>query len=123
MLSKNETSAIKNRIATPIQVAAANKEFRDKVLGMIALKAESIVIDRASAASKSFSPEDVKYLNAFADGMSAEDREKAFEGLWAKVEPQLKGKNVLDAWQADAHEELQGLARGEVRDEGQGMAR
>ncbi len=123
MLSKNETSAIKNRIATPIQVAAANKEFREKVLGMIALKAESIVIDRASSATKAFGPEDVKYLNAFADGMSAEEREKAFEGLWAKVEPQLKEKNVLDAWQADAHEELQGLARGEVRDEGQGMAR
>lgn len=136
MLSKNETTAVRNKFATLEQAAAANKDFRNKVLDIVgpgqkqevnakedaAVKA---IIDRASDSSaRSFTSDQVKTLNDFASGAETpEEREKVFEGLWEKAASQLKADGVNEAWQKDAHEELNDLAQGAVRAEQQGIKR
>lgn len=134
LLSKNETTAVKNKLATLEQVGAANKDFSKKVLNIVnnnksvgvsedaAVKA---IIDRASDKNaKSFTPDQRDVLNSVASGAeTAEDREKVFEGLWAKAETALKDAGVNEAWQKDAHKELKDLAHGAIREEGQGMKR
>ena len=136
LLSVNETTAVKNRLATLEQVAAANRDFHKKALDIVgpgqkqevnakedaAVKA---IVDRASdSTARNFSPEQMKTLNDFAAGAETPDeRAKVFDGLWEKAESQLKAAGVNDAWQKDAHNELKDLAEGIVRSEAQGLKR
>ena len=107
MLSKNETTAVRNKFATLEQVAAANKDFR-----------------ASDSSARSFTSDQVKTLNDFASGAETpEEREKVFEGLWEKAASKLKADGVNEAWQKDAHEELNDLAQGAVRAEQQGIKR
>lgn len=130
LLSKNETTAVKNKILTLEQAAAVNKEFRDKVNSIVApSKAVSMddavkaVVARASdPAAKAFTPEQVKTLNDFAaDAKTPEERQKVFDGVWAGAQAKLAGVN--EAWLKDAHQELNDLAEGAVREEQQGLKR
>ncbi len=130
LLSKNETTAVKNKLLTLEQAAAVNKEFRTKVNSIVApAKAVSMgdavnaVIDRASdPAAKAFTPEQVKVLNDFAaDAKTPEERQKIFDGVWAGAQAKLAGVN--EAWLKDAHQELNDLAEGAVREEQQSMKR
>ena len=134
LLSKNETTAVKNKMATLEQAAAANKEFRDKVKAIVApaeAKAISedaavkVVIDRASdPTAKAFTVEQRNTLLGYAAGAETpEDREKLFDGLWEKAESALKDAGINEAWQKDAHAELKELAHGVARDEQQGLKR
>lgn len=136
LLSKNETTAVKNRLATLEQVAAANRDFHKKALDIVGpdqkqeanVKEDAAVkaiIDRASDSSaRNFSPEQMKTLNDFAAGAETPDeRANVFAGLWEKAESQLKAAGVNDAWQEDAHNELKDLAEGVVRSEAQGLKR
>ena len=134
LLSKNETTAVKNRVATLEQAAAANEQFRNKVLdilgsgekkGVSEEAAVKAIIDRASDSSaRAFTPEQVKTLNAFAkDAETPEQREQVFAGLWEKAQPKLAADGVNEHWQQDAREELSDLAQGAVRSEQQGMKR
>lgn len=134
LLSKNETTAIKNKMATLEQAGAANWEFSKKVrdivnnsksVGVTEDAAVKAIIDRASDKhAKSFTPEQRDVLVKFADAADTPDaREKVFDGLWEKAETALKDASVNEAWQKDAHEELNDLAQGVVREEGQGMKR
>lgn len=133
LLSKNETTAVKNKLATLEQVAAANKEFSDKVLDIVGGKQQNVgedaavkaIVDRASdATARNFTPEQVKTLNEVAAGAETpEQREQVFASLWEKAQPKLADAGVNEAWQQDAHEELNDLAQGVVRSEQQGMKR
>lgn len=134
LLSKNETTAVKNKMATLEQVGAANKEFSQKVrdiinnnksVGVTEDAAVKAIIDRASDKNaKSFTPEQRDVLMKFADSADVpEAREKVFDGLWEKAETALKDAGVNEAWQKDAHEELKDLAQGAIREEGQGIKR
>ena len=134
LLSKNETTAVKNRVATLEQAAAANEQFRNKVLdilgpgekkGVSEDAAVKAIIDRASDSSaRAFTPEQVKTLNEFAkDAETPEQREQVFAGLWEKAQPKLAADGVNEHWQQDAREELSDLAQGAVRSEQQGMKR
>lgn len=134
LLSKNETTALKNKMATLEQVAAANKEFRDKVKAIVAPAeakavtedaAVKVIIARASdATAKSLTAEQRDTLMTFAaNAATPEDREKLFDGLWGKAETALKDAGVNEVWQKDAHIELKDLAHGVVRDEQQGLKR
>ena len=132
LLSKNETTAVKNKMATLEQAGAANKEFRQKVMDIVAPKqgvtedaAVKVLIDRASdSTAKSFTADQRDTLMTFAAGADTpEDREKVFDGLWEKAESALKDAGVNEAWQKDAHDELKDLAHGAVRDEQQGLKR
>ena len=134
LLSKNETTAVKNKLATLEQVGAANKEFCQKVREIISNSqsvtagkdaAVKAIIDRASdAVAKRFTPEQRDVLEKYvASTETPEAREKAFAGLWEKAETALKDAGVNEAWQNDAHNELNDLAHGVVREEGQGMKR
>ena len=136
LLSVNETTAVKNRLATLEQVAAANRDFHKKALDIVgpgqkqetnakedaAVKA---IVDRASdSTARNFSPEQMKTLNDFAAGAETPDeRAKVFDGLWEKAASQLKSAGVNDAWQKDAHNELKDFAEGIVRSEAQGLKR
>lgn len=128
LLSKNETTAVKNKIITLEQAAAVNKGFREKVTAIVAPAAAvtlndaiKAVVDRASSQSaKSFTPEQVKVLNDFAAKAStAEERQNYFDAAWAGAESQLEGINKV--WVNDAHIELNDLAQGIVRSEQQGV--
>ena len=130
LLSKNETTAVKNKILTLEQAAAVNKEFREKVIAIAAPAASvtlndavKVVVDRASSqTAKAFTPEQVKVLNGFAAGAETpEERQKLFDGVWAGAQAKLAGVN--EAWVKDAHQELNDLAEGAVREEGQGLKR
>jgi hypothetical protein len=134
LLWKNETTAVKNKMATLEQVGAANKDFSQKVhdivnnsksVGVSEDAAVKAIIDRASdKTAKSFTPEQRNVLMKFASSADApEAREKVFDGLWEKAETALKDAGVNEAWQKDAHEELKDLAEGVVRGESQGMKR
>ena len=93
LLSVNESTAVKNRLATLEQVAAANRDFHKKALDIVgpgqkqevnakedaAVKA---IVDRASdSTARNFSPEQLKTLNDFAAGAETPDkRAKVFDG-------------------------------------------
>lgn len=130
LLSKNETTAVKNKIITLEQAAAVNKEFREKVTAIAAPAAVvtmgaavQAVVDRASSqTAKAFTPEQVKVLNDFAaSAESPAERQKLFDGVWASAQAKLAGVN--EAWVKDAHQELNDLAEGAVREEQQGLKR
>jgi hypothetical protein len=133
LLSKNETTAVKNKII-PLEVAAvANNELGKKINAILnnsksvqisegdAIKA---IIDRASGSEKAFSADQLKVLEGFtASAGSPEERAKMLDSLWEKAEPELKKGNVMAEWIADAREELKDLSEGVVRSEEQGMKR
>lgn len=140
MLSKNESTAVKNKLATLEQAAAANREFYKKVMNVVGLvqgenqtkgvtedAAVKAVVARASGSSaRSFSPEQVKVLNDFADSQGAdtpEAREKVFSDVFSKAKEILDKDGVPEGWQKDASEELKDLSRGVVRDQQQGIHR
>lgn len=132
LLSKNETTAVKTKMATLEQAGAANKEFSQKVrdivnssksVGVTEDAAVKAIIDRASDKNaKSFTPEQRDVLMKFAED-APDTRAKVFDGLWEKAETALKDAGVNEAWQKDAHEELKDLAQGAVREEAHGMKR
>lgn len=129
LLTKDETTAVRNKIITLEQAATVNKGFREKVMSIAAPVATSIsaavkaVVDRASSPSaKSFTPEQVKVLNSFAaDAESPDERQKVFDNVWENCKEKLAGVNK--AWVKDAHQELNDLAEGIVRTEQQGLKR
>lgn len=129
LLTKDETTAVRNKIITLEQAATVNKGFREKVMSIAAPVATSIsaaaqaVVDRASSPSaKSFTPEQVKVLNSFAaDAEKPEERQKVFDNVWENAKDKLTGIN--EAWLKDAHQELNDLAEGIVRSEQQGLKR
>lgn len=134
LLSKNETIAVRNKMATLEQVAAANKGFREKALDILAPQqkqdvseetAVKVIVDRASDSSaRSFTAEQVTTLNGYAESLGdSEERGQIFASLWEKAQPQLIEAGVNEAWQADAREELQDLGEGIVRGEQQAMKR
>ena len=145
-LTSTQTLALKNKMATLDQVAAANFDFRAKVssilggIQVLAPKADQaqaetkgidkqavvdvIVARTSSQSAKSFTDDQVKALNDYAEAAGARDpetREQIFEDLWKTAEPSLKGVN--EKWQEDARAELKDLAQGNVRAEQQGMHR
>lgn len=130
LLSKNETTAVKNKIISLEQAAAVNKEFREKVTAIAApyqseneKAAMKVIVDRTSDPSaKSFSPDQLKVLEDYAtSAKTPEERKELFDVLWEKAKPEISV--VPDAWQKDAHQELNDLAEGVVREEGQGLKR
>lgn len=133
LLSKNETTAVKNKLATLEQVAAANKEFSDKVKAIVApAEAKTITEDAAVNAiiaragdktAKAFTAEQRDTLLGFASGAETpEARMKVFDDLFAKAEPELK-KLPNEKWVEDTHAELKELSEGIVRSEQQGLKR
>jgi hypothetical protein len=130
LLSKNETTAVKNKMATLEQAGAANKEFSQKVRDIVApyqveneKAAVKAIVDRASdPAAKSFTSDQVKVLEDYATHASTpESRQKLFDGLWEKAKPEMS--LVPDAWQKDAHAELKDLADGVVRENTESLKR
>lgn len=134
LLSKNETTAVKNKMATLTQAGAANKAFSQKVSDILKnsqsvavgvdAAVQAIVARTSDPAAKSFTPEQRETLMKYTASAATPDaREKMFDELWGKAETALKDAGVNEAWQKDAHEELKDLANGVVREEGQGMKR
>lgn len=129
LLTKDETTAVRNKIITLEQAATINKGFREKVMSIAAPVATSIsaavkaVVDRASSpTAKAFTQEQVKVLNSFAaDAENPEERQKVFDNVWENCKKKLAGVN--EAWVKDAHQELNDLAEGIVRTEQQGLKR
>lgn len=133
LLSKNETTAVKNKII-PLEVAAvANNELGKKINAILnnsksvqVSEADAVkaIIDRASGSEKAFSADQLKVLEGFtASAGSPEERAKMLDSLWEKAELELKKGNVMAEWIADAREELKDLSEGVVRGEEQGMKR
>jgi len=133
LLSKNETTAVKNKLATLEQVAAANKGFGEKMQSIInggesKTVAESdvvkAVIDRASdSTAKAFTPEQAGLITKFMGDIDDDGRMDVVEELWGKAKEELDKAGVNEAWKEDAHEELKDLAQGILRSEQQGMHR
>lgn len=131
LLSRNETTALRNKLATLEQLAAANKDFRTKVTaivgssqakGVTEAEAVKVVIDRASdKTAKSFTPAQVKILNDFAG--ESQDKGGVFVSLFEKAKPELDKAGVNAKWQEDTRAELADLAEGKVREQSQGMHR
>ena len=123
LLTPNETAAVRNKIITLEQAATVNKEFFTKIKEIVTPIATTIsaavkaVVDRASSPSaKAFTPEQVKVLNDYASNAeSPEDRQKVFNDVWVQAKPELSGVN--EAWVEDAHQELNDLAGGIIREE------
>ena len=123
LLTPNETAAVRNKIITLEQAAKVNKEFYTKIKEIVKPIASNIsaavkaVVDRASSPSaKAFTPEQVKVLNEYASNAeSPEDRLKVFNDVWVQAKTELSGVN--EAWVKDAHQELNDLAGGVIREE------
>lgn len=133
LLTKEETTAVKTKLATLEQVAAANKDFSDKVKAIVApVEAKTITEDAAVKAiiaragdktAKAFTAEQRNTLLGFASGAETpEARMKVFDDLFAKAEPELK-KVPNENWVEDTHAELKELSEGIVRSEQQGLKR
>lgn len=131
LLSKNESTAVREKMATMKQAMAANNELSKKVKGIVAIAkagqaADNVVkmiVDRASDKSaKSFTPEQTKAIKEFAAGSeSVEDRKALFGSLMDKAAPQLEGVNPK--WVDNVREELNDLAEGREREQSQGISR
>ena len=130
LLTPNETVAVRNKIIDLKQAAAVNRAFSDKVKALVAPVAAvsmedavKAIVDRASSPSaKAFTPEQVKVLNDYVSSVgTSDDRKGYFDGLWEVAEARLSGVN--EAWKLDAHNELNDLADGIVREEQQSMKR
>ena len=123
LLTPNETAAVRNKIITLAQAATVNKEFFTKIKEIVTPIATTMsaavkaVVDRASSPSaKAFTPEQVKVLNDYASNVeSPEDRLKVFNDVWLQAKLELSGVN--EAWVEDAHQELNDLAEGIIREE------
>lgn len=123
LLTPNETAAVRNKIITLEQAATVNKEFFAKIKNIVTPFASTMsaavkaVVDRASSPSaKAFTPEQVKVLNDYASNTeSPEDRQKVFNDVWVQAKTELSGVN--EAWVKDAHQELNDLAGGVIREE------
>lgn len=134
VLSKNETTALRNGMATFDQAAMANSEIRKKVLGIVALlKSQGVsekaavdaIVERAKdSTAKSFTPEQKETLKAYAASKgSEEERPAIFEGLWEKAAVELSALGTNEKWQQQAHDELTKLGVGQEVSEQQGMKR
>jgi len=131
LLSKNETTALRNKLAPLENLAAANKHFREQVMAIVGgekakgvseAEAVKVVIDRASDKSaKAFTPDQVKILNAYAG--DSQDKGGVFVSLFEKAKPELDKAGVNAKWQEDTKAELTDLAAGKVREQSQGMHR
>ena len=131
LLSKNETTALRNKLAPLENIAAANKHFRDSVMAIVGgakakgvseAEAVKVVIDRASDKSaKAFTPDQVKVLNAYAG--DSQDKGGVFVSLFEKAKPELDKAGVNAKWQEDTKAELTDLAAGKIREQSQGMHR
>lgn len=127
LLSKNESTAVRNKFATLEQVAAANKVFREKVTAVLSLAGKSavtedeavkVIIDRASNPSlKAFTAEQKAVLDGFAIAASTpEEREQVFASLWEKANVKLEEAHVNEQWREDVRAELSDYAEGVSRD-------
>lgn len=132
VLATNEAVAVRNKVASLDQVAAANRDFMSKVKSILSSSqtvgkeaAVGVIIARTSdPAAKAFTPEQVGTINAFAAGAATpEERQKVFDGLWAEAQPKLAAANINEVWQKDVQVELSELAKGVVREEQQGLKR
>ena len=132
LLSKNETTAVRNKLATLEQVGAANKDFSQKVQDIVNGKQETIgedaavkaIVDRASdATAKAFTPEQAGYITKFLGDIDGDGRMDVAEELWGRAKNDLDAKGVNGAWQEDAHNELKDLAQGILRSEQQSLKR
>lgn len=134
LLSVNETTALRNKMCTAEQAAAANTKFMKEVNSIIASNQSVVaatsedvaikaVVDRASdPAAKSFSAEQVKVLNDFNTAETSEERSQVFDRLFESAKPELDAKGVNEAWQKDVKLELRDLAEGVVRSEQRGIS-
>ena len=132
LLSKNETTAVRNKLATLEQAGAANKDFSQKVQDILSGKQEAIgedaavkaIVDRASdATAKAFTPEQAGYITKFLGDIDGDGRMDVAEELWGRAKNDLDAKGVNGAWQEDAHNELKDLAQGILRSEQQSLKR
>ena len=132
LLSTNETTAVRNKLATLDQVAAANKDFSQKVADIVSGKQQGVsendavkaIVDRASdSTAKAFTPEQVGYITKFLGDIDGDGRMDVAEELWGKAKNDLDAKAVNSAWQEDAHNELKDLAQGILRSEQQLLKR
>ena len=133
LLSKNETTAVKNKVATLEQVAAANRDFSGKVLDIVgpgqketvtqddAVKA---IVERASdPAAKAFTEEQSGIITKYLGDIDGDGREDVVNELWDKANSLLAKSGVNEQWKEDAHQELKDLSEGIVRPEQQGLHR
>lgn len=134
LLTTNETAAVKNKLATLEQVAAANKDFSKKVNALSKNFGDAVerqdaalaaVVSRATeSGQKSFTPAQVDVLVKYVSSAdTAEEREQLFEALFEDARPAMDKAGALAEWQADVREELKGIANGELRSEEQGITR
>ena len=126
LLSKIESTAVREGFATKEQVLMANRDLGNKVKAILGIAtavsvsedaAVKAVVDRATDKNaKAFTPEQYKTLNEFAAGQdSPEGRKAVFDSLMEKAAPQLEGVNAK--WVEDVRNELDDLAEGAERDQ------
>lgn len=126
LLSKNESTAVREGFATKEQVLMANRDLGNKVKAILGIAtavsvsedaAVKAVVDRATDKNaKAFTPEQYKTLNELAAGQdSPEGRKAVFDSLMEKAAPQLEGVNAK--WVEDVQSELEDLAEGIERDQ------
>ncbi len=126
LLSKNESTAVREGFATKEQVLMANRDLSDKVKTVLGIAtavavtedaAVKAVVERATDKNaKAFTPEQYKTLNEFAAGQETpEGRKEVFDSLMEKAAPQLEGVNPK--WVEDVQHELDDLAEGVERDQ------
>lgn len=130
LLSVNETTALRNKLASLETLAASNKHFREtaiaiaggnQVKAVTEAEAVQVVIARASdKTAKSFTPAQVEVLNSYAGG---QDKGGVFVDLFEKAKPALDQAGVNAKWQEDTRQEMADLAQGKVRGQSQGMHR
>lgn len=133
LLSKNESTAVKNKMATLEQVAAANHDVRNKILSALggekkqsAVVPEAVVkavVARASDPSaKRFTPEQAETVKSYLSGAKTEqERTSMVAGIWSAAEPKLNEGHVNEVWMKDAHAELSDLADGKERQQAEGL--
>ena len=128
LLSKNETTGVREKIATLQQALMANSDLSKKVNSIVKITqaakateeaAVSAVVERTKdATAKSFTPEQRKAIDAYTAGLDTpEDRQFAFDVLMSKAGDGLAGTN--EKWIEDVKQELSDLAKGVERSEEQ----
>jgi len=126
LLTKNETTAMLNKMLPMEEIAMANKGFGNKVRAiatgnqLVASEEAAVaaIVARASDKNaKAFTPEQYKLLNEFVSAEdNAADRKVMFDDLMSKASEKLEGINPK--WIEDVRHELDDLAEGAEREQG-----
>ena len=126
LLTKNETTAMLNKMLPMEEIAMANKGFGNKVRAiatgnqLVASEEAAVaaIVARASDKNaKAFTPEQYKLLNEFVSAEdNAADRKVMFDDLMSKASEKLEGINPK--WIEDVQHELDDLAEGAEREQG-----